>query len=484
MTSAKDKNSSGTLEKDVEYRYDALGNRVEQDVTPYTSGTAGTTVVSRFAYDMWKASGGHLMSPEYADVWADLNGSSSLIIRYMNGDGIDQHFARMDYASSTYTPSWLFTDNEGSIRSVVDSTGHVVKTASYDVFGNMTVTGSGDLGHYAYSGRDFDAETNLQNNRAREYNPAERRWMTEDPEGFYAGDSNLYRYVNNAPTDATDPSGNVAVLFRGFAGGSSGKYSSGALYASGPDSQPGGQYGGIQSAAGKTPGGAADDYDLYNWVDKKYDYQDVNAAVKFIVDTVGSPKDQKEPIVIVGHSYGGTSAIAAAKALQDLGYTVDLLATLDAITAPVQNIANGTVGQNVVGGGILNPNAPIAVLNALGAFDLPVVEKPGNVTTSLNWHQDQDNRGAGTIIKGGNNFCNTTASKDIPNNNLKKGQVLGHTDIDDDPAIASKIQQAYGDLKKNWKPNPPLPPPVPAPPSLGATIVDGFVPPALKMFWP
>jgi hypothetical protein len=48
---------------------------------------------------------------------------------------------------------------------------------------------------------------------------AERRrgcvgcWLGEasallvDPMGFDAGDSNLYRYVNNAPTDATDPSG-------------------------------------------------------------------------------------------------------------------------------------------------------------------------------------------------------------------------------------------------------------------------------------
>ena len=31
--------------------------------------------------------------------------------------------------------------------------------------------------------------------------------MSQDPLGFDAGDSNLYRYVNNAPTDATDPSG-------------------------------------------------------------------------------------------------------------------------------------------------------------------------------------------------------------------------------------------------------------------------------------
>jgi len=31
--------------------------------------------------------------------------------------------------------------------------------------------------------------------------------VTQDPIGFDAGDSNLYRYVNNSPTMGTDPSG-------------------------------------------------------------------------------------------------------------------------------------------------------------------------------------------------------------------------------------------------------------------------------------
>jgi hypothetical protein len=35
------------------------------------------------------------------------------------------------------------------------------------------------------------------------------RWLEEDPEGFDAGDADLYRYVGNNPTNATDPSGNA-----------------------------------------------------------------------------------------------------------------------------------------------------------------------------------------------------------------------------------------------------------------------------------
>ena len=39
------------------------------------------------------------------------------------------------------------------------------------------------------------------------YDPIVGRWLEEDPDGFEAGDANLYRYVGNDPTNATDPSG-------------------------------------------------------------------------------------------------------------------------------------------------------------------------------------------------------------------------------------------------------------------------------------
>ncbi|MGL4554316.1 MAG: RHS repeat-associated core domain-containing protein [Gemmataceae bacterium] len=39
------------------------------------------------------------------------------------------------------------------------------------------------------------------------YDPTIGRWLTEDPIGFEGEDANLYRYVGNRPTNATDPSG-------------------------------------------------------------------------------------------------------------------------------------------------------------------------------------------------------------------------------------------------------------------------------------
>src|SRR5438105_808011 len=40
------------------------------------------------------------------------------------------------------------------------------------------------------------------------------RWMTQDPIGFAAGDTNLSRYVGNSPTDRVDPSGLAWTVLR------------------------------------------------------------------------------------------------------------------------------------------------------------------------------------------------------------------------------------------------------------------------------
>ena len=55
----------------------------------------------------------------------------------------------------------------------------------------------------------------LQYNRARYYDASTHRWISQDPLGFDAGDSNLYRYVNNGPTGATDPSGKFVIVILG-----------------------------------------------------------------------------------------------------------------------------------------------------------------------------------------------------------------------------------------------------------------------------
>ena len=57
-----------------------------------------------------------------------------------------------------------------------------------------------------FTGRENDG-TGLYFSRARYYSPQHGRFTAEDPLGFGGGDTNVYSYVFNSPTNWTDPLG-------------------------------------------------------------------------------------------------------------------------------------------------------------------------------------------------------------------------------------------------------------------------------------
>jgi RHS repeat-associated protein len=99
------------------------------------------------------------------------------------------------------------------VVDLVDGAGNVLNHFVYDSFGNRTATTAADF-RFGYTGRELDGESGLYYYRARYYDPSLGRFISEDPIGFSAGDTNLYRYVSNSPTNFTDPSG---LLISGWA---------------------------------------------------------------------------------------------------------------------------------------------------------------------------------------------------------------------------------------------------------------------------
>jgi RHS repeat-associated protein len=86
----------------------------------------------------------------------------------------------------------------------------VVNHIVYDAFGKTVSETDTAIAHlYGYTGRELDKETGLQYNRARYLDLVLARFISQDPKSFAAGDTNLYRYVGNHPSYATDPSGLV-----------------------------------------------------------------------------------------------------------------------------------------------------------------------------------------------------------------------------------------------------------------------------------
>ena len=193
LTSAVEKSSGGTTLEQVTYTYDALGRQIGVD----TNGTMRWTVYNGSSAD--------------ANPYADYNGSGALSMRYLDGLAVDELLARTDPSANT---AWYITNNVGSVEYVVSSSGTVLDHIMYDNYGNVTSESSPSNGdRFKFAGMQYDSTTGIYYDHARYYDPNTGRFVSQDPDGFVAGDTNLYRYVQNQPTGANDPSGMQIGLF-------------------------------------------------------------------------------------------------------------------------------------------------------------------------------------------------------------------------------------------------------------------------------
>lgn len=162
------------------FKYDPFGRRIEK-ISP--------TTTSIFVYD-----GDSLIETT--------NGSGSEVAAYTPTQNIDESLA-MDRNG---TIDYYEQDGLGSVTSLTSSSGSVAQTYTYDSFGTTTTSSGSLTNFFRYTGREFDAETGLFYYRARYYDPAGGRFLSNDPENF-AADVNFYRYVGDDPVGLTDPSG-------------------------------------------------------------------------------------------------------------------------------------------------------------------------------------------------------------------------------------------------------------------------------------
>ena len=193
MTKARIKDASGTLLKELRFTYDVVNRRVGVWVDGDGAGPADPDQV-------WTVYDG-------ANPYMDFDGEGQLQARYLYGPGIDELFARIGTGED---PQWFLTDRLGSVRQIVNAAGTVLDEISYDSFGgilNESNPAQGD--RFKFTGREYCPELGLYYYRARWYDPAVGRFISQDIIGFQAGDPNLYRYVGNAPGDARDPTGLV-----------------------------------------------------------------------------------------------------------------------------------------------------------------------------------------------------------------------------------------------------------------------------------
>jgi RHS repeat-associated protein len=185
LTSVLFKDAGGVVTKTIDYIYDGNNQRIGKRIDG--------AVTERYVIDR-------------NQIAVVFDGAGSQTHRYLYGTQVDQVLADETATSMV----WALADREGTVSDLVDNSGVVVNHITYDSFGKVVAQSNASVGfRYGYTGREQDAETGLDYYRARYYDAANGRFISEDPLGFGAGDGNLTRYVGNNPVNFTDPSGKL-----------------------------------------------------------------------------------------------------------------------------------------------------------------------------------------------------------------------------------------------------------------------------------
>ncbi len=192
---------SGTLAKaivggrQVTYAYDMLGRRVSR--------TVGTNT--------WRYLYSDAGNPFKITAVLEPNGTATTL--YYDED--DLLFA-MDRGTKRY---YVATDQVGSPRLVVDSSGNVVKRVSYSSFGTVKSDSAPTFYlPFGFAGGLDDPMTHLVRFGFRDYDPASGHWMGRDPIFFRGSPTNLYAYVGNDPQSNRDPTGLACFGISAFGG--------------------------------------------------------------------------------------------------------------------------------------------------------------------------------------------------------------------------------------------------------------------------
>jgi RHS repeat-associated protein len=193
--------------------YDANGNLTGDGTRTYTWDarnhlvSIGGAVSASFQYDPFgrrvsKTIGAATRNYLYDGVnpVQELSGGSPAA-NLLTGLSVDERFQRTDANG----PANFLTDALGSTIALTGPAGDTIAQYTYGPYGNTTMTGS-SLNPYQFTGRENDG-TGLYYYRARYYDPASGRFISEDPIRFGGTQIDLYTYVSDNPVGFADPAG-------------------------------------------------------------------------------------------------------------------------------------------------------------------------------------------------------------------------------------------------------------------------------------
>jgi RHS repeat-associated protein len=409
-----DFNATGTLQinerdyalQDANFNVTALVSRFTVNGDATGDGTVNTfdyNVVASHWYQLF--SGGDVMGDFTHDGYVD---------------AFDLNVVSANWGSSG-SPTWIIAE-----RFVYDAYGRFdTYDASYSAHADYLAW------NYNFQDLRLDAVTGLYDQRGRVYSSSMMRELQAEPSGAdpYVDGLNLYRMYDDNPINRMDPNGEVAIYFSGYD----------KLWTAIKKKT-------IGTGHAKASPGA------FRWADKTFAYTDLDAGVKYL------EKHKCGPIIIVGYSLGGLTAIQAAAKLKADHIDVDLLATLDPVT---------DIGTNVIVRdrwwmwGI----SPLAMAGATVAQWIAGAPAPhytldtSNIKEAWNWYENVGENATdfaiGSRIDGARNTLNYVGTYG-PGGARVAPHITQHREFQWDMDISNEIQaearritsQAYLDLPK------------------------------------
>jgi len=192
--------TNSTTGQSTQFSYDGLNRCVKR----VTDGV--TTLIT---YDGWKPI-------------AEWDTAGTRTAWNMYGPGPDQILMRYRGSDASYLH--YHADQFGSVKFLLNSANTGIEKYTYDAFGGPKITDwAGNVrtdsaygNRFMFTGREYLSTIGIYDYRNRMYSPLLGRFLQTDPLEFGAGDDNPYRYCGNNPTNASDPTGQLAVNNESF----------------------------------------------------------------------------------------------------------------------------------------------------------------------------------------------------------------------------------------------------------------------------
>lgn len=400
------------------YSYDAAGNLANDGITTYGYDALGR-MITRGSTTYRYNGDGILIYDGTTRYTQDLAVPLTQILQTTQGSATTMYLYGLDRLASVAGSmrTWYDSDALGSVRLTLSDSGGVLGILNYDPWGTVE---SGIVPTFGFTGELQDTTTGLVNLRARWYSTGQGRFTARDP---FAGISirpqtiALYPYAENAPVNAIDPSGNLAI----FIAGANNEYQDPNVIDE--INTPGVWIGGREIQARHPQVG---EVVLASW-------SSMNLIREKILEVHRSCSN--EPIILVGHSLGGAVAMAVSRTLSDDLWAnaseqapIDLLVTID----PVNSLFEYSAQNWYKPGDFLFPQ-------------WWMYSKSSNVQRQLNLVQDFEAVGQalGSLAKQANLFL---VQEDISGAENITIPGVSHTQVDDAPKTWEIIEKAVDEL--------------------------------------